>query len=106
MFVPAFQTEIARSYVQSSTSDDPYKPMLARGRSVLKRVGVQGVGVDLQFLAYLLWWNLSKDNLDEDYLVVGEISDQVSDREAELLVEIEPALRARSASLPVRCRPR
>lgn len=92
-----FQTEAARSYIESTTGsmDEAYSRMIKRGANCLRGIGFRTLSPDLNFLAYLVWNGLTEDRWDEDYLVVGDVSDLVSDNEAELLVELEPVLKAR-----------
>jgi hypothetical protein len=91
-----FQTEIAREG-WGWASDEFTRINFRRGRNMLRRIGLDTNSPDLAYLAWRTWqdvskcWNAGRD--DEDYLAVGEITDAISDHEAELLVELEPGLR-------------
>jgi len=72
---------------------------LRRGRSWLRRTGVNTPSDDLALLAYECWRGMSElyhnGNLDEDFLVAGNVLDSyVTDHDAELLVQAVPEVAA------------
>jgi hypothetical protein len=98
-----FTTEFATAY-QSECFPPDLTNEIRKGRACLKRVAVYGASTDLALAAYLVWSKLGQfmhDGYDyeaEDFLVVGEVSDMVTDHDAELLAEIDPAVRNRVGS--------
>jgi hypothetical protein len=91
-----YQTEIAQDGF-AVYSDTFQRMNLRRGRQMLQRIGLDTLSPDLQCLAWMTWRGTSEtwhaDGGSTDYLAVGDITDQISDDEAELLVELEPKLR-------------
>jgi len=98
--MPQFVTEGAAEWLRGvSATDDYVKLCVRRGRGWLRRAGYGTDNDDLAVLAYECWWAMSKlnddGNLDDDYLVAGDVLDQfVTDHDAELLVQVVPEVAA------------
>jgi hypothetical protein len=78
-----------------------------KGNNWLRIAGIDGSGSnDLAWLAYECWTGMSEylhrgpEFLDDDYEVAGDVLDELSDHDCELLVEVVPAI-AREVGEPV-----
>ena len=95
-------TSFASEYLSQCYPVEPFATTATRqGRACLKLIDVTGCSDDLAFAAYLVWRKLGDfkndgfDYVADDYILVGEVSDLVTDADAELLVQIDPAVRKR-----------
>ena len=84
----------------SGNGRDSYLDWYLRGgKARLKAVGIESKSDDLAILAGLVVRGvaaLPNQRLDEDYIVAGDVLDQyVTDHDAELLAELEPAIGGR-----------
>jgi hypothetical protein len=97
-----FSTDFANDYASGivGAKNEFLASATMQGLSWLRAAGVSGrVSDDLCLAAYMTA-NATKalPNTEDSYLMAGEISDQISDHDAELLVEMDPAVRSRVGS--------
>jgi len=95
-------TSFASGYLSECYPPEPFATTATRqGRACLKLIDAHGSSDDLAFAAYLVWKRLGEykadgfDYVADDYIIVGEVTDMVTDADAELLVQIDPAVRKR-----------
>ncbi len=84
--------------ISGSGKDAVVEAMVNKGRTWLRRAGVQTRNDDLAVLAYECWRGMSDlhhdGDLDDDYEVAGDVLDLwVTDHDAELLVQVVPEVR-------------
>lgn len=98
MMTTTFVTEAVGKYTDRGYYSAGFmQAALRKGRVWLRLAKIDAAGChDLAYLAYECYWGMSSlhpHRLDEDYIVAGEVLDRfVSDHDAELLVEIVPAI--------------
>jgi hypothetical protein len=98
-------TSFAADYLSGCYPAEPFATNAVRkGRACLKLINVTGSSDDLAFAAYLVHSRLGDlmrqgaDYVTWDFEAVGEVSDMITDEDAELLAQIDPALRERCSS--------
>lgn len=95
-------TVFASDYLSECYPAEPFATTAVRqGRACLKLIDVTQCSDDLAFAAYLVWKRLGEfkndgfDYVSDDYILVGEVTDLVTDADAELLAQIDPAVQKR-----------
>jgi hypothetical protein len=98
-----FVTDFAAEYVAGVSGPGAEQYLLtaiARGFACMREAGMAAESPDLALAVHMLHGELGRgmhdgrDIYDESYLFAGNVSDRISDHDAELLAQLEPEVRA------------